>query len=149
MSHYMRYIVVDEQPVGPGELARALISSDPIYAVEPDESAATVTVLYGDAAAAQIEINVPGDGLFDQELDYLRRDVLATDDGTARERVLATLDTARAIVAAQVLRGAYDEHDAPTRLDPLWQWLFANRKGLLQADGEGYYDGLGLVLRVG
>ena len=55
----------------------------------------------------------------------------------ARERVLATLDTARGIVAAQVLPGAYDEHDAPTRLDPLWQWLFANRKGLLQADGEG------------
>ncbi len=147
MSHYMRYIVVDERAVGHAELETALIQTDPIYAVEPDES--TATILYGDAPAAEIEFSVPGDGLFDQELDYLRRDVLATDDGTARERVLATLDTARAIVAAQVLRGAYDEHDAPTRLDPLWQWLFANRKGLLQADGEGYYDGLGLVLRVG
>lgn len=149
MSHYMRYIMIDEQPVGHAELETALIAADPIYAVEPDESAAPATILYGDAPAAQIEINVPGDGLFDQELDYLRRDVLATADGTARERVLATLDTARGIVAAQVLHGAYDEHDAPTRLDPLWQWLFANRKGLLQVDGDGYYDGLGLVLRVG
>ena len=143
----MRFIAVDERPVGFIELERALTPADPSYAIEPDESSAII--LYGESRVAEVELNVPGDGLFEQELDYLRRDVLATDDGTARERVLATLDTARTIVAAQVLAGAYDGHDAPTRLDPLWQWLFANRKGLLQADGEGYSDGLGLVLRVG
>jgi hypothetical protein len=143
----MRFIAVDEQPVGLIELERALTPADPRFAIEPDETGATI--YYGEARVAELDFNVPGDGLFEQELDYLRRDVLATDGGTARERVLATLDTARMIVAAQVLRGAYDEHEAPTRLDPLWQWLFANRKGLLQADGEGYYDGLGLVLRTG
>jgi hypothetical protein len=144
----MRYIVVDEQPVGIAELEAALIPADPShYAVESDEGAATI--LYGDAPAAQVEFNVHGDGLFDQELDYLRRDVVASDEGPARERVLEALTAARAIVAAQVLHGAYEENDAPTRIDPLWQWLFANRRGLLQADGEGYYDAHGLVLRIG
>jgi hypothetical protein len=33
-------------------------------------------------------------------------------------------------------------------IDPLWRWLHANRRGLLQADGEGYYDAKGLVLEL-
>jgi len=31
-------------------------------------------------------------------------------------------------------------------LSPLWEWLLANRRGLIQADGEGFYDGQHLIL---
>ncbi len=34
------------------------------------------------------------------------------------------------------------------KLDPLWGWLISHRKGLLKADGEGYYDHSGLMLKV-
>lgn len=35
------------------------------------------------------------------------------------------------------------------RLVPLWTWLQANRRGLIQADGEGYYDGQELIMVLG
>ena len=60
---------------------------------------------------------------------------------------------ARAITLADVRRAfaAEEEADAEETLDalgPLWSWLQENRRGMLQADGEGYYDVNGLVLEV-
>jgi hypothetical protein len=112
-----------------------------------DDTAATIH--HAGATIAHVEINVPGDGLFDDERDELVE--FATDasgDASATARVLETLAGARAIVAAQVLFGTGDTETTLSRLDPLWGWLFRNREGLLQADGEGYYDAQGLVLQV-
>jgi hypothetical protein len=33
-------------------------------------------------------------------------------------------------------------------LSPLWDWLLANRSGLIQADGEGFYEGRNLILEL-
>ena len=30
--------------------------------------------------------------------------------------------------------------------DALWDWLFANRRGILQADSEGFYNADGLLV---
>lgn len=62
------------------------------------------------------------------------------------ERVLEVLTRVREMIAVQVLFGGRDIESTLTRLDPLWEWLFAHRRGLLQADGEGFYDATGLVL---
>jgi hypothetical protein len=62
--------------------------------------------------------------------------------------VATTLRSAQAIIAAQVLFGTGETEMTLSRLDPLWAWLFCNRDGLLQADGEGYYDAHGVVLQV-
>lgn len=34
------------------------------------------------------------------------------------------------------------------RIDPVWARLFANYRGLLQADGEGYYDASDRILKI-
>jgi hypothetical protein len=33
-----------------------------------------------------------------------------------------------------------------SQIEPLWQWLFDHRSGLLQAEAEGYYDRTKLIL---
>ncbi len=89
---------------------------------------------------------MPGDGLFEEERDELIELVEGGDDAPTRGRVVSTLRIARAIVAVQVLFGDGDTDETLDRLVPLWTWLQANRRGLIQADGEGYYDGPKLIL---
>jgi len=81
---------------------------------------------------AQIEINRRGDRLFDQELGELREEVEECE-GKRKERkaVLETLKVARATVAVQVLWQDRGTVETLQRIDPIWKWLFANRKGLL------------------
>lgn len=143
----MRYVCTDQRPVATTDLQNALVAAGAEYSVQVDDTAATIR--HTGATIAHVEINVPGDGLFDDERNELME--FATDasgDALATARVLATLGGARAIVAAQVLFGTGDTETTLSRLDPLWAWLFRNRQGLLQADGEGYYDAHGLVLQV-
>lgn len=34
-------------------------------------------------------------------------------------------------------------------ISPLWDWLFKNYHGIMQADGEGYYDADNQILQTG
>ena len=52
--------------------------------------------------------------------------------------------TAKRTVVVRV--GDHDE--ALELLDIVWDWLFTHRSGLLQADGEGFYEGEELILPV-
>ena len=145
MGYYMRYIVADERPVDFTEIGRAIAPTGGL--IEPDGGRATALLQQDGTPIAKLEINVPGDGLFDTELGELV-EFVEDADGPAKHRVLATLRAARTIVAAQVLFGTRDTDSTLSALDPVWQWLMRNRQGLLQADGEGYYDAEGLILEV-
>lgn len=147
MGYRMRFISTDQRVVTTTDLQSAFVAVDPGYVVEIDATVATIH--HTGATIAHIEINVPGDGLFDAERDELIEFATdATGNRAAKRRVLDALEGARAIVAAQVLFGTGDTETTLNRLDPLWAWLFDHREGLLQADGEGYYDARGLLLQV-
>jgi hypothetical protein len=141
----MRFIGTDERRTDLEQLKAALLAVGSGYDVHVDDNEAIV--LHAGATIAKLEISVPGDGLFDDEREELVTRVLdAHGDDAAKARVVAALRSARIILAAQVLYGTGDSETTLARLDPLWAWLFHNRRGLLQADGEGYYDEFGLVL---
>ena len=147
MGYYMRFVSTDTRPVTATELRDALIAAGAGYEVLTDDTVATI--LHDGATIAHVEINVPGDGLFDQEREELTEFVTDCDgDGPSKARVLAALRDAQTIVAAQVLYGTGDAEATLASLDPLWTWRFRNRRGLLQAGGEGYYDAEGIVLQV-
>jgi hypothetical protein len=147
MGYYMRFISTDTRPITPAELRSALVAADPGYDIEVDDIAATIN--HSGVTIAHVEINIPGDGLFDEERDELVEFATdSSDDRSAMARVVATLRSARSIVAAQVLFGTGDAEQTLARLDPLWAWLLQNRQGLVQADSEGYYDARGMVLKV-
>lgn len=145
MGYYMRFIVADERPVTLADVQGALSDAGADYEIDGEETEATVS--YRGHRVGHLTLNVPGDGLFDEERDEL---VEFAEDGNGRgkRRVIDILRAARSIVAVQVLFGDGDTERTLTALDPLWRWLHANRRGLLQADGEGYYEGPELILEV-
>ena len=145
MGYYMRYIVADERAVTLQDVEGALVAAGAGYELDGDDNEATIK--YRGHAVGHLTFNTPGDGLFDDERDELVE--FAEDgEGKGRQRVLDTLRTARAIVAVQVLFGDGDTERTLEAIDPIWRWLHANRRGLLQADGEGYYDANGQVLKL-
>jgi hypothetical protein len=147
MSYYMRYISTDEQEITVPMLERILKSLDPQYSIANAQESPTESgdLVYGNENYGQIEINRPGDSLFEEELEELR-EFLNEARGKKKEIVLQTLDNATTTVAIQVLWQERNTEQTLSKIDPLWQWLFSNRKGLLQVDGEGYYDSSGLIL---
>ena len=147
MGYYMRFISTDQRQITVPELRDALVAADSGYDIEIDDS--VVTIRHSGDTIAQLEINVPGDGLFEEERDELVEFVTdAPGEQDEKARVLDALARLRTIVAAQVLFGTGNTDDTLLLLDPLWTWLLQNRNGLLQADGEGYYDADGLVVKI-
>jgi hypothetical protein len=141
----MRYIAIDERPLTVDDVRRAFAAEEEDYAV--DGAGAQAELGLDGRTIAQLTINVPGDGLFDDE----RSELLESADegaGPGKALVLETLHSARTILAVQVLFGEADSEETLDALAPLWSWLQDNRRGLLQADGEGYYDADGLILEL-
>ena len=138
MGYYLRYLVGDRQPVRFADLVDAFGRDG--YGLEGDDAQAAV--LFRGDLACDISFNTPGDGLFEDEIQDLTEEA-AEADGARRADVLGALNATNQIVAVQVLFAARQD---PGVLDPLLTWLSANRVGLLQADGEGYYDGTELIL---
>jgi len=134
----MRYVVTDARPVTLGKLDEALKSVDSNYAVKNGE-------LYdGTELFAKLDIDCPP---VDEEMEELLED--AEDaGGDARDMVLKVLRDSTAVLAVRVLWQGREAEPTLQRIDPLWEWLYTNRSGLMQADGEGYYDSTGLVLAV-
>ena len=95
----------------------------------------------------EIEINRRGEQLFEEEIAELM-EFVSDAPGSAAEIVVDHLRRASTVVVVRVLWGGSDTNQPLEMLVPLWNWLFANRAGLLQVDGEGFYDNTGLVLEI-
>lgn len=148
MGYYLRYIVTDEQDVTLSVLESGLKQYNVAYSIERDnESDDEGDLKFNEELYGAIAINRPGDGLFDEEIGELK-EFLEDVEGERKSEVLQVLGDARAIVAVQVLWAAREAEETLETINPLWLWLYANRKGLAQADDEGYYDAEGLVIEV-
>ncbi|MBC7351481.1 MAG: hypothetical protein H5U08_03900 [Thermogutta sp.] len=141
MSYYMRYIVVGEGDVSLSRIETALASRDPRYSLRNGKLA------YGGRVYGVVEINVPGEDLFEEEREELLEEIEDIPGENAR-KVRQALRKARAIIAVQVIFGNCGTEATLQKIDPLWEWLFSTYEGYLQADGEGYYDGTELILEV-
>ncbi|MEL6177969.1 MAG: hypothetical protein AAFS10_03405 [Myxococcota bacterium] len=148
MGYYMRYITTTSNIPTLDAIRSSLQTMDTHYrltSVEPSEMSAEL--FFDEAIVGELDINMRGDGLFDEEIKELR-DFVEHDAIGDRAPVLAALTEATAIIAVRVLWGERDTETTMALLDPLWSWLLEHYSGLLQADSEGYYDGSGLILEV-
>jgi len=143
VGYYMRYIVAEDRPVHINDVITLFARAGTDYALDGDEVEATIS--HRGRVVGQIVLNVPGDGLFDAEIEELL-EFAKEGKGDGKARVTEVLRSARQTVAVQVLFGAGDTEATLSAIDPLWRWLHANRIGLLLADGEGYYDAKALIL---
>jgi hypothetical protein len=144
LGYYIRYIVADDRAVSLQDIRIAIAAAGSGYEVDGEEAEATI--VYDSRPIGHVTLNTPGDGLFDEERDELIEFAQNSSNATAQARVVNTLRDAQGIVAVQVLFGEGETDQTLDRLGPLWTWLQANRRGLIQADGEGYYDDQELIL---
>jgi hypothetical protein len=89
------------------------------------------------------DIDDPGG---DEELQSLLEEL--EDLGDEAEDASAALWNATGVLSVQVLWTGEDHGESLRQLNPLWKLLLTHYGGVLQADGEGYYDADGLFLEL-
>lgn len=140
VSYYMRFLLEDDRPLSLDMILAGLRTVDPAFELSPDG-----LITRGEQLLAELEINLPsnhGSSLFEEEIRELCE--LAEDVGGSD--IAVRLRSITAIVTARVL---WQDRSAEETLDllyPLWEWLTANRRGLVQVDAEGFYDQGELIL---
>lgn len=102
------------------------------------------TLLAKDQPIAVISVERSNEELFQEEVEELL-EFLADGEGDVK-RVKNHLKASKTLVCVQVLQGG--DVDPFPILDNLWIALFDHYPGLLQADGEGWYDGRTLICSV-
>jgi hypothetical protein len=146
MGYYIRYIVTDIREISITTLADAIKQIDPVYTLTAAQFENTYADFsYGDTLLGEIEINHPGDDIFDEDLSDLK-ELVGSSVTPEKQRVLETLHNAQCIVTVEAIWPGRDSEAVLAKIDPLWDWLFEHYAGLLQADNEGYYDYDGLIL---
>lgn len=139
----MRFIATEERRVTLAELAAALTqiaANGHVTATPPGDNYADIEI-DGDVHA-ELEINLPGDDIFEDELDELREPVEWYSETPEKARVLQTLAQAKWIACFLLLQPGWENEV----IDKLCDWLLANYAGLLEVDGEGYFDKDNIVL---
>lgn len=143
MSYYMRFIITDAAPLDLAAVDALLRSVDPAFSVRIDPMLPEAgDLLHGDQTYAIIEVNRPGDEIFEDEIDELR-EAVTVHDSPRKAEVLAALDAATGMIALEITEAGDADLAA---LEPFWDALFARRAGLLQVDEEGFFDRGGRVL---
>ena len=145
MGYYMRYISTDERPLSLAMIGETLGAIDPRYLIRTTDLDELVEVIYDDKLYGQIEINTPGDELFEDDINAFM-EMVGKPTTQEEHLVMATLTAATQMIAVEMFWEGTASEATFALFDPLWDWLFANRRGVLQADTEGFYSADGLLV---
>jgi hypothetical protein len=150
MGYYMRFFDTSGAPLTVRDIECAMKQHDSHYRLEPPtpDDQAQADLYFGDGLYAEVEINQQGDKLFEGEIEEMLQFV-RDNEGDNRGVVEQVLKSTKRVVAVRVLGQDRSSDETLDGIQTLWDWLFSTRTGLLQADGEGYYDQSGLVLEEG
>jgi hypothetical protein len=137
MSYHMRFILTDGAPPSLEALEATFKAADPSFFIERDAADVSCGDLYhGDEVYAEIEINLRGDPVCDEDIEEFQEELEKHDDPN-RLLVLDVLARATGMVVLRILLAG---HENQQHLNVLWDWLFESRSGLLQVDSEGFFD---------
>ena len=140
MGYYMRFIFDGDNEISMAGIEVGLKSIDSNYNfAEWDQERESAELFHGNELYGEIEINRIGGELMDEEIEELIEDVEDAVGGD-KDGVLQVLTNSKAMFVIRVLWQGRETEDTLEMIDPLWEWLFTKYKGLLQADGEGYYN---------
>lgn len=145
MGYFMRFILGDPRTLDFATIGEVLTSIDPRYVMRPTDLDDLVEVVYDGTLYGQIEIDSHGDELFEDDISAFTE--MLGPATTHEEIVVANaLKAATQIVAVEMFWEGTNGEATFEKFDPLWDWLFANRQGILQADTEGFYNAEGLLV---
>lgn len=146
MGYYMRFYDTDPRPLYISEIRAALHEIDSQFEMDQgSDSLSSGDLLYAGALHAEVTIDVPDHDYFVSERDSILEEV-ARSGAASRHQVEAVLRSAKRQICLRVRWGDRDAESTLSRLDVLWDWLFAHRSGLLHAEGEGFYQDETLIL---
>lgn len=133
----MRFFLADGPPPLLDDLANVVRSADAAGLIARDAAEpARGDLYYGDVLYAELEVNRPGDEIFEEDCADLLDELNKQDDPRAELAATAL----RSSTGAVVMRVYEPGHDDYPRLNVLIDWLFAHRAGVLQVDEEGFFD---------
>lgn len=144
MSYHLRFLITDPGPLDFKDLSTSLRAVNRKYRLDMDDG--TGTLRLGNDVIGEVRLSTPDDDGFKDELAELE-EAASEGSGDGEARVADALATVQTIFAVSV-PGKVRGREALESLDPVWEWLFGTRQGLLQADNEGYYDEDGLIFEV-
>lgn len=149
MGYYMRFFTTDKNTSSIDDLNPLLQARHPSWRLKTLDGASnpSADIMFGEKLLGELEVNKPGDGLFEEEIDELLDFIDASNKGD-REGVEELLQNATAAYVVRVLLRGRDRESTLETLDIFWEVLFQQHSGMLQADSEGYYDSSGMVLEV-
>lgn len=146
MGYFMRYFAASSDNLNLVGIEAALKGLDAGYQIIPDASVEDFGELrFENMLIARIEINRPGDEIFEDDLDEFR-DLVGAPSSPDEQHVLLSLNQTQTLIALEIFWESTNSEPVFARVDPLWQWFFAHHPGVLQADGEGFYDQTGLIV---
>jgi len=143
VGFYMRFVLTNENKTTFRQIARGLKRIDPKYAFEGEEYFIYDNELYG-----QVDINRADHSFFHDDISQLKERVLSHSDYPNATRILSILEQATAIFFVNVVWSGSDTEDTLSKFEPLWEWFFANREGILFVDENGFYDNDGILLSI-
>lgn len=141
MGFYMRFVLINENKTTFRQIARGLKKIDPKYRFEGEEYFIYDNELYG-----QVEINHADHSFFHDDISLLKEKVFSHSEHTNATRILSVLEQATAIFFVNVVWSGSNTEDTLSKFEPLWEWFFANREGILYVDENGFYDKDGILL---
>lgn len=146
MGYFMRFFVLDDRPVTFEAMAAALHEVDAAYTLVMDAQLDDFAELrYDGVLLAEVEIDAADDEILTEDRDELKT-LLAHSQAANKTRVLEVLDAAKGAVVVEAHWQGTDSDPVLSKIDVLWDWLFAEYDGLLQMDGEGFWDDQDLIL---
>ncbi|WP_301002518.1 hypothetical protein [Capsulimonas corticalis] len=121
--------MTDEKPITLSEIVPVVEAHSSDYHMDGD------TISFTNEPIGIVEINAPGDGVFEDDIALLKE---FAEQKQSKDMLLTELQRAKSMLTIQVVFML--EHDAIFEaLDPLLDWLLANRAGLLVDEG-GYFQ---------
>lgn len=145
MGYLMRYLSTDIREITLTTIETALQQLNPAYHITNTEVPDIGDLMYADLNLGIIEVNRPGDDIFDDDLAEFF-DLVGPQNTPAQQQVRDVLTNTRTMIVVEAVWQGQDAEPVLSRLDVLWDWLFATYPGLLQADTEGFYHGEDLIL---
>jgi hypothetical protein len=141
MGYYMRFILTDDSQITLSDIEKGLKKQNALYLIKRQNNPEQYEFgefYLGEELLGEIEINKTEGDQFSEEIDEFIEDIQALPKRKTK-KVLRFLKECKAIICLRVLWQKRETEATLQMIDPLWDWLFEHRKGIVQADSEGYY----------
>src|SRR5213596_843558 len=129
----MRYVVTDPNETALDLIETALKQASSVYSIQRSKGERG-QLRFGQRCLWNYRDQSFRRAAFTSEVEELIEEVEETES-ESKDAVLSTLKSANYIIAVQVLWGPRRTEETLGKLDPLWNWLSASRRGLVQQTG--------------